>query len=248
MIAAVIPAGGTGSRFRGTGSALPKQYQQLAGEPIYIWSLSTICRHPSIERIVLVVAKDMLEAAQRNLANLAESGNYPGTQKVELAVGGATRQESVFKGIEKLAEHAEQPEHVIIHDAARPFITATMIDETINCVTAHGACTLAVPLTDTIKRVHAGVIQETLDRTSLYLIQTPQAGRFTWLMDGHRRAAAEGFETTDDASILEYAGHEVSIVFGSRYNLKITNPEDLLISEAIAPIALGLLKADSGGT
>jgi 2-C-methyl-D-erythritol 4-phosphate cytidylyltransferase len=244
MIAAVIPAGGSGSRFSASRAALPKQYQPLNGQPIYLWSLATICQHPAIQSIVLVVAKDMLQAAEKTLDELS----LVGKEKVELTIGGATRQQSVHKGIEKLAEQGTQPEHVIIHDAARPFLTAAMIDETIKCVTANGACTLAVPLTDTIKRVHAGVIQETLDRSSLYLIQTPQAGRFSWLLAAHRQAAAEGFETTDDAAILEYAGHAVSIVFGSRYNLKITNPEDLLISEAIAPIALSQQKSDLRGT
>jgi 2-C-methyl-D-erythritol 4-phosphate cytidylyltransferase len=153
-------------------------------------------------------------------------------------IGGATRQESVRKGIEHLSESSQSPDFVIIHDAARPFLTNEMIGATIKSVTEHGACTLGIPLTDTIKRVSDGVICETLDRSSLYLIQTPQAGRFDWLLAAHRKAAREKFQTTDDAAILEFGGHAVSIVPGSKYNLKITNPEDMAISEALAPIIL----------
>ena len=162
----------------------------------------------------------------------------PGKEKISVITGGATRQESVRKGIEHLATVPTPPQYVLIHDAARPFLTQTMIDNTIKCVTEHGACTLAIPLTDTIKRVKDGLIEATLDRASLYLIQTPQAGRFDWLLSAHRQAAQKQFETTDDAAILEFAGHQVSIVSGSRYNLKITNPEDLTIGQALAPIIL----------
>ncbi len=260
MISTVIPAAGTGTRFSSAGQSLPKQYQQLDGEPVYLWSLTAFCAHARIERIVLVVSTDMLCTAKENIANLV----IPGKEKISVIVGGATRQQSVKNGIEWLAAETtenkvqsssnnqseesettllpqgndEDKDYVIIHDAARPFVTSSMIDATIKSVTEFGACTLGIPLTDTIKRVSDGVIRETLDRSSLYLIQTPQAGRLDWLLSAHRKAEQEKFETTDDAAILEYAGHPVSIVFGSRYNLKITNPEDLSISQALAPIFL----------
>jgi 2-C-methyl-D-erythritol 4-phosphate cytidylyltransferase len=203
--------------------------------------LSAFCRNERITHVVLVVSEDMLDTARRHL----ETATVPHKEKVEVIRGGATRQQSVSKGVEHLALARRKPEFVLVHDAARPFLTQEMIDATIKCVTESGACTLAVPLTDTIKRAKDGVIQETLDRSSLYLIQTPQAGRFDWMLEAHRAAAGKGFETTDDAAILEHAGHPVSIVFGSRYNLKITNPEDLSICEALAPI---VLKTQSGRT
>jgi 2-C-methyl-D-erythritol 4-phosphate cytidylyltransferase len=232
MIAAVIPAAGTGSRFASTGHSLPKQYQKLAGAPVYLWSLTTISRHPSIDAVVLVVSSDMVETARGHVKDMETALS----QKVQVIIGGATRQQSVHNGIEHLAQSPPQPDFVLIHDAARPFLTTEMIDSTIKCVTESGACTLGVPLTDTIKRVTDGVIRETLDRSSLYLIQTPQAGRFDWLLAAHRKAAEQNFETTDDAAILEFGGHDVSIVPGSKYNLKITNPDDMAISEALAPI------------
>ena len=221
MFAAVIPAAGTGTRFSTAEHNLPKQYQPLEGEPIYMWSISAFCRNSAIDAIVLVVSQDMLTTAHEHMKNML----MPGKEKISVITGGATRQESVHKGIEHLATVPTPPQYVLIHDAARPFLTQAMIENTIKCVTEHGACTLAIPLTDTIKRVKDGLIEATIDRTALYLIQTPQA-------------AQKQFETTDDAAILEFAGHQVSIVSGSRYNLKITNPEDLKIGEALAPIIL----------
>lgn len=109
-----------------------------------------------------------------------------------------------------------------------------MVDDVIAGVTKHGACTLAIPVTDTMKRAQGGVLKESLDRAELVQIQTPQAGKLQWLLNAHRRAAQESFATTDDSTILEYIGHKVHIVPGSPYNLKITNPEDLSICESLA--------------
>lgn len=233
MIAAVIPAAGSGTRFAVDSTKLPKQYQSLNGMPVYMWAVSAFCRNAQIDRVVLMVSAQMLEETKKDIAGISISGH----EKITVITGGATRQESVRKGIEYLSS-LPHPEYVLIHDAARPFLTQAMIDEVIKAVTDCGACTLAVALTDTIKRVSNGIIQETLDRSSLYLIQTPQAARFDWLLRAHTAAAEQGFETTDDAAILEFGGHEVSIVYGSRYNLKITNPEDLSISQVIAPIIM----------
>ncbi|HEY9777049.1 MAG TPA: 2-C-methyl-D-erythritol 4-phosphate cytidylyltransferase [Planktothrix sp.] len=240
MIGAVIPAAGTGTRFRAREDDLPKQYRTLDGAPIYMWSLTIMCKHPNIEHVVLAVAPDMVKTTESSLLKIDRAHR----DKVSVIAGGKTRQQSVRLGIEKLAELPEEPNYVIVHDAARPFLTYDMLSATIKCVTEYGACTLAVPVTDTIKRATDMVIEETLDRDSLYLIQTPQAGRFDWLLAAHRQAFDEGFETTDDAAILEYAGHKVSIVSGSRYNLKITNPEDLHMAQAIAPIVLGARSRD----
>ena len=234
MIAAILPAAGTGSRFAAVGEKLPKQYQSLSGQPVYAWAVSAFCLNAAIDKVVVVVSSDMLEHARAHLSDITLAR----ANKITVITGGATRQESVRNGLEHLAADNTLPEYVLIHDAARPFITQAMIDDTIKCVKEKGACSVAIPLTDTIKKVTNGVIQETLDRSSLYLVQTPQAARFSWLLEAHRQAARSGIETTDDAAVLEQAGHHVSIVSGSRYNLKITNPEDLSISEALAPIVL----------
>lgn len=235
MYAAVIPAAGSGTRFRAESGALPKQYRLLSGAPVFQWSLTALAEHRDIQQIVLAVSKDMLETAENCISEMPEGAR----QKIGLTLGGATRQESVYLGLQKLSDSSHAaPQFVLIHDAARPFLTKKMIDATIKSVTECGACTLAIPVTDTIKRVANGKIEETLDRSTLFLIQTPQAGRFDWLLEAHRKAAAERFATTDDAAILEYAGRQVSIVHGSRYNLKITNAEDLSISEVLAPLIL----------
>lgn len=231
MIAAVVPAAGAGERFKSQGSGAPKQFIDLMGQPIYIWSLRVLAQHPAITCIVVVVPKSSLDTVQAQVYEHMETAHCA---KIVITAGGATRQKSVHNGLEVLAECASAVEHVLIHDAARPLLTLKMVDEVIESVTRHGACSLAIPVTDTIKRSNHGILNETLDRAELVQIQTPQAAKLPWLLDAHRRAAAENFATTDDATILEYVGHKVHIVPGSPYNLKITNPEDLSICESLA--------------
>ena len=127
-----------------------------------------------------------------------------------------------------------QPETVLVHDAARPFVTGEMIEETIVAAQVHGACTTALAVTDTVKRVHDGMVVETLDRESLILVQTPQAARFDWLIAAHRKARESGVATTDDAAVLEAAGHKVAVVRGASFNIKVTQAEDLILSELLA--------------
>jgi 2-C-methyl-D-erythritol 4-phosphate cytidylyltransferase len=234
MIAAVVPAAGIGTRFAFGDSpqqaSNAKQFVELGGKPLFSWALSVICRHPQIDSVIVMLSPQALDAMGDVVKRVIDS------PKLTVAQGGATRQESVHRGLEYLDRQDEKPKFVIVHDAVRPFITTKMIDETIEALTRYGACTLGVQLTDTIKKVENGLIRQTLDRSSLYLIQTPQGGRFDWLLDGHRRAAEKQIETTDDAAILELAGHDVSIVSGSPYNLKITRPEDIKIAEALAPL------------
>ena len=231
MVAAVVAAAGSGTRFDAVGQSKPKQFRTLCGRPLYSWSLSVLCGHHDIESIVMAVSADLLE----NVARELESCSFD-AGKVSLCAGGATRQESVHLALEFLSGQALTPDYVLVHDAARPFLTANLVSATIECVTASGACTLAVPLVDTIKRVNDGVVCETIDRSSLFLIQTPQAARFNWFLQAHRQAALNGSATTDDAAILELSGHQISIMGGSQYNLKITTPEDFIIGEALAPL------------
>jgi 2-C-methyl-D-erythritol 4-phosphate cytidylyltransferase len=233
MIAAVLPAAGVGSRFRSTDNLGAKQFTDLLGRPIYIWSLSKLCSHPEIDQVVLVLGKSTsLKVVQDEVLTHLPSSQ---AQKVLYTEGGDTRQESVFCGLKCLVSQSRQkPDFVLIHDAARPFITTAMISASIDAAKTSGAFTLGIPVTDTIKRVLAGVIEETIDRAELYAIQTPQGGNFDWLLDAHAKAEQENFSTTDDAAILEYAGHRVIIVPGSGYNIKLTKAEDIRLCEAMA--------------
>ena len=181
-----------------------------------------------VERVVIVTLSDMVPVVKREAELLKPD------KDVQVIAGGASRQASVFKGLEFLETLSPCPKMVLVHDAARPFLTGAMIEQTIVGAQLHGACTTALPARDTVKRIEDGMIIETLDRESLILVQTPQAARFDWLIAAHRKAADHGVAATDDAALLEAAGRRVAIVRGASFNIKITEPEDLILSEALA--------------
>ncbi|HEY9677631.1 MAG TPA: 2-C-methyl-D-erythritol 4-phosphate cytidylyltransferase [Drouetiella sp.] len=232
MIAVVLPAAGAGERFKSKPTDLPKQFLGLAGRPIYLWALSTFAAHNSIDKIVVVVPDGSLDTVRVEISNVLPKYAH----KISVTAGGSTRQHSVHNGLEHLSALDAHPDYVLVHDAARPLITSALIDSVILSVTKHGASTVAMQVTDTIKRAKDNIVGDTLDRSELVQIQTPQAGRFDWMLDAHRKARAENFSTTDDSTILEYGGHKVHIVAGSPYNLKITNPEDLLLCHSLAQL------------
>lgn len=226
-------AAGTGSRYTLGGSAEPpKQFLQLRGRPLYMWSLSVLVNHGLIDRVVVVTRADLTEKVKSDTKDIA------GGSKILVTAGGATRQESVRLGLEQLAMERPSFEHVLVHDSARPFITSAIVDAVIQGVTASGACTVGVPVSDTVKVVEAGVIKDTLDRSKLYAVQTPQAARFAWLLEAHRTAVTSRLAVTDDAALLEHFGHEVRIVEGSPHNFKVTVRGDLEMCEALATILL----------
>lgn len=228
-IAAVLVSAGSGKRF-GADSETAKQYQLLNGSPVYTWGLKCLLEHPRIATVVLVVAEGLETEIKLDINKWITKG----LDKLSVTTGGATRQASVFNGLKLLSQLASPPDAVLIHDSARPFITATIIDEVIKCVEKEQACTVGTPVSDTVKRVDDHIIGETVDRTNLVAVQTPQAARFSELLKAHQRAEADGWVTTDDAAIMEMAGYKVSVVLSTRWNIKITTKEDLRICEALA--------------
>jgi 2-C-methyl-D-erythritol 4-phosphate cytidylyltransferase len=210
--AAVVAAAGTGTRLPLSNEVRAKQFYSLGGLPLYLWSLSRFALHKKIEKIALVLAPDFRSLVEQKLASLPPELFG---EKILLVDGGATRQESVWKSLEALGSF--NPEYVLVHDAARPFLTEELIDQSIVAVTEYGACSLAVPVSDTVKKGTDNVLGETIDRTGLFLIQTPQSAIFKWLLDAHRDASGKNLSTTDDAGILEAAGHLVYIVQGSAH-------------------------------
>ena len=231
MIAAVVPAAGIGSRFAATDKERTKQFFDLLGRPTYIWSLSTLCAHPQIDVVMLVLPLSVFHQVDVEIKSHMSPEHI---KKMHYTTGGDTRQRSVYRGLKALDKLDLKPDYVLVHDAARPFVTESLITSSIKAAVESGAFTLGIAVTDTIKRVLDGVIQETLDRQHIYSIQTPQGGNFGWLLDAHRVADRENLSTTDDAAILEAAGHKVVIVEGSPYNIKLTKREDLKLCEALA--------------
>jgi 2-C-methyl-D-erythritol 4-phosphate cytidylyltransferase len=220
---AIIPAAGTGSRMQ---AGVNKQYLLLAGRPILAHTLAIFVAHPRIDRICIVVPAEEIDYCRAEIV----AGND--LDKVSaIFAGGSTRQDSVSNGL--LGCGADSDDLVVIHDGARPLLSATELDALLDAATASGAATLGVPVKDTIKEVKDGVIVATPERSSLWQVQTPQAFRYWLILAAHCQARAENFAGTDDAMLVERLNHAVAMVAGSYRNIKITTPEDLAIASAL---------------
>jgi 2-C-methyl-D-erythritol 4-phosphate cytidylyltransferase/2-C-methyl-D-erythritol 2,4-cyclodiphosphate synthase len=215
-IAAIVLAGGRGAR---SGGDLPKQYRELQGEPVILSSLRLFLEHPQVSLVQPVIHPE----DQDRFAHTTSGLDLPTP-----VMGGATRQGSVRAGLEAL--EALEPDFVLVHDSARPFATPALVDRALAAVKASGAAIPALPVTDTVKEVDAHErVRRTIDRTTLRLIQTPQAFAFLSLLNAHRRAAQHGkHDFTDDAALAEWAGLSVTTFAGDADNAKLTTPEDFV--------------------
>ncbi len=232
-IGAILAAAGAGSRFSSQTATNAKQFLNLMGRPMYVWSLVKLATHPAIDSVVVVAPEASISLVRKDFENF--HSELSRCRQLAVTAGGSTRQQSVYNGLRYLATLVNAPEFVLIHDGARPFIGEQLITQVIESVIANGACTPGLPVTDTLKRVREHIIIETVDRAELYSVQTPQAGRLSDLCHAHEKALVENWSVTDDASMLERDGHMVAIVPGSPYNLKVTQPLDLVLCEALAP-------------
>lgn len=238
-IALILAAAGSGSRFD---SKKPKQYLEILDMPLYMWSVYSFATNKNISRLIIVTREDGIAAIKETikikLKDLDVSDSY---KKISVIAGGATRQESVYKGLQYLEKNP--PDYVLIHDAARPFITSEQIDLISKEIIQYGAALLATPVTDTIKKADKSLVSETVDRSNLICAQTPQGGQFDWLLKGHQKAHESKITVTDDASILEAENHPVRVVEGDKTNIKITVKEDLVLGIAIAKNQFGQIIA-----
>lgn len=225
-LAIVVVAAGRGSR---AGSEIPKQYRQLAGRPLLAHTLEALMKAAPSATVLPVIHSDDRELYR---SSLAPFGGNPHLS--EPVFGGATRQASVWLGLEALAGQQSSPDIVLIHDAARLFVSDALIGRAVAAGTTHGAAIPGVPLFDTIKEIDAfDFVAATPPRPRLRAVQTPQAFHFDLILAAHRNAAAKGVsELTDDAAVAEWAGHRVHVFAGEESNMKITTPEDLLAAEA----------------
>jgi len=218
----MIVAAGTGERF---GNAQPKQYMPMLGRPVLAWTLNTFKKHPAIREVYVVIHPD-----HQHLFRQAARG-------VELPppiLGGASRQESVRKGLETIA--ATNPDYILIHDAVRPGVTSYLIDGICAALTNVDAVVPVVPVADTVRRL-AGDFLRTENRDGLYATQTPQAFKFDLILELHRRY--KDASVTDDAALCELAGIRVGLAKGEVGNFKITNAEDLLLMEHVLAVRGG---------
>jgi 2-C-methyl-D-erythritol 4-phosphate cytidylyltransferase / 2-C-methyl-D-erythritol 2,4-cyclodiphosphate synthase len=234
-VAAVIVAAGRGRRI---GGDVPKQYREIGGEPVIRPALLAFLGHPKIDAVQAVIHPDDERAFRAATAGL-KSLRAP-------VWGGATRQASVRAGLE--AARPTAPDLVLIHDAARPFVTGALITRAIAAAEQHGAAVPGVAVADTVKRVdERETVSETLDRSRLRIVQTPQAFAFGLIIDAHHRAAAAGREDfTDDAALAEWAGHRVTVFAGEMTNVKLTTDDDFTRAEALRLAALADLRTGNG--
>jgi len=216
-VGAIIAAAGRGRRF-GEGDKL---FAPLAGRPLIAHTLMAfeVCR--AIDRVVLVLAADNLERGRRLVA-------AAGFDKVvAICPGGPRRQDSVRLGLEALGKCR----WVVVHDGARPLVTAALIEAGLAAAAETGAAIAALPLADTVKEVAAGgLVRQTLDRRNLWAAQTPQVFGYDLLREAHRRAQGEA---TDDAALVEALGQRVKVFPGSSRNLKVTTAADLALAAAL---------------
>jgi 2-C-methyl-D-erythritol 4-phosphate cytidylyltransferase len=218
---AVVPAAGSGRRF---GAALPKQYLPLHGATVLEHSLRLLLSIPQLQRIVVALSPG--DVHWRELGVFADP-------RIEVTDGGEERCHSVLNGLRHLERSGAAPEWVLVHDVARPCCPRADIERLLSQLAQHPVGgLLAVPASDTIKRVDAArQVVETVDRTSLWQAQTPQLFRYRLLLDALSHCLGLGTTVTDEAQAVEAFGWEAQVVEGSRRNIKITRPEDLALAE-----------------
>lgn len=226
-IAVLIVAAGSGERF---GAGVPKQYQPLLGRPILNWSVDIFSQHPDIKSVYVAIHPDHAERF---------TAPVPG---ITILHGGGTRQQSVLKGLEEIAKR-DKPDHILIHDAARPGLSCDLITNICDALKNNDAVIPGLAVTDTVKRASGGSVK-TESRDNLYAIQTPQAFKFDTIFALHRLHADKSL--TDDAALCEIAGPSVKIIAGEKGNFKVTHPEDLALMEQSIAARCGDIRTGTG--
>ena len=224
-MAAVVVAAGRGERL-----GAPKQFLPLGGIPLVLWSVRAFAGHPAVDEVVVVLPGDT-EAVPDWLT----------VPKVKWCRGGTTRRESAGAGVKAVSPDASI---ILIHDAARPFVTAELIDRVLEETSRSGAAIPVLPVTDTIKRTEEGRVAGTLERAGLGRAQTPQGFDAELIRGLHATAEREGWPASDDSILAEQAGHSVGSVPGEPRNLKITRPEDLVLAEWLVDSGLAVPAAE----
>jgi 2-C-methyl-D-erythritol 4-phosphate cytidylyltransferase len=221
-IAALIPAGGSGTRL---GLSTPKQFLRIGGVPILAVTVRRFATHPRITSVIVAAPPALVARAQRLLSRDGRRAS------LAVVAGGAERQDSVARA---LATVGPAVEIVVVHDAVRPFVSRSLIDAVVDAAIETGAAICALPIADTVKRVRGDLVEATVDRSTLVAVQTPQAFRADLLREAHDKAKRDGVTGTDDAMLVERLGHPVRVVRGIATNVKITTPDDLRRARAFA--------------
>jgi 2-C-methyl-D-erythritol 4-phosphate cytidylyltransferase len=213
MFGLVLAGAGSGCRF---GSEVPKQFVDLDGTPLYLHALRPFLPH--ISQTVIVVPDGWEKRVEDEVGKIGSTG------AILVTAGGPTRQESVSIGLDQLGGEIT---HVMVHDAARPFVAASLILNVMEAAQRHGACVPVIPVPDTVKSVRNGLVKGTVDRRLLRLVQTPQGFELGLVKRAFARARAEGYTGTDESALVERLGWEVTAIEGDSRNIKVTWDADL---------------------
>ena len=220
---AIVLAGGAGKRM---GSSTSKQFLLLDNKPILVHTLQVFQECKPVDGIYLVVNHRDLPLIQEEILE-----TYHFSKIMKLVIGGRLRQDSVRNGLEAIDESCDV---VIIHDAARPFVSPAFVEKSIFLMEMFDAVVPAIPARDTIKVISKeGFVLKTLERDALWHIQTPQTFKYDLIAKAYREGMAKKLCAYDDSTFIEHLGKKVKVVEGSPYNIKITTPEDLLIARGI---------------
>ena len=232
QVIVIIPAAGLGTRMAGaaTGKFPAKQFTELNGVPVLVHTLRKFASAPQVSEIVIALRRSEADNFAPRLAQ--ERFAKP----VRIVEGGEHRQESVANALKAIS--AQPDDLILVHDAVRPFVDHDVIANVIEVAAKYGAAIAAVPAVDTVKQVDrtadGALVNATIPREHIVLVQTPQGFRFDVLKRAFDEAQRDGFVGTDEASVLERMGHPVAVVMGSPRNIKITTPSDLELAEFYA--------------
>lgn len=219
----IIAAAGLGSRMK---SDINKQYMLLAGKPVLYHSLKVFNEIEVVDEIIVVAHLDEIDYCQKNIID-----KYEFAKVTKLIPGGKERQESVRKGLENLDSKTNL---VAVHDGARPLLESKLVMKIYDEAREHGAAIPGVLAKETLKIIdNNNFIKETLDRSHIVTIQTPQIFNYQELVKAYHLATEDNFKGTDDASIYEKYVGKVKLVIGDSTNIKITNPEDIIFAEQL---------------
>ncbi len=220
-IVALIAAAGKGKRMN---ARISKPFIYISGKPILAYTIEKFEKCKIIDKIYLIVSPEEKEMCYKNIIL-----RYNFSKVKELVDGGETRQDSVYNGIKALDKDTDI---VVIHDGARPLVEETIIRDSIEKAQKYGAAIAVIPIKDTVKKSENDFfINKTLNREKIWRAQTPQTFKYDIILTAHHQAFKDKYLVTDDAAIVERYGHKVKLIIGSKENIKITTPFDIIMAE-----------------
>lgn len=225
-VSAIVPAAGLGTRMgKAAGKrygSTRKQFMKVGGTPILALTVRKFLAVDSIREILVAVPEGSEESARAMLPGTGGSG------RVRILAGGRNRQESVGRCVDALSEETDL---VVVHDGVRPFIPVRLVEDAIRKAAVHRAVILGMPAEETVKQVSRRVVQATLPRERIMLVQTPQVFAFDLLSRAFEKARQDGFVGTDEASLVEHLNEDVYLMRGSERNIKITGPHHMALAQ-----------------